>query len=38
MTTDTLTITRQLVAAGFDRQEAEAVPDPFPWWLPVRLS
>ena len=27
MTVDTLTITRQLVAAGFDRQQAEAVAD-----------
>ena len=27
MTVDTLTMTRQLVAAGFDRQRAEAVAD-----------
>lgn len=27
MTVDTLTITRQLVAAGFNRQQAEAVAD-----------
>ena len=27
MTVDTLTITRQLVAAGFDRQQLEAVAD-----------
>ena len=27
MTVDTLTITRQLIAAGFDRQQAEAAAD-----------
>ena len=27
MTVDTLTITRQLIAAGFDRQQAEAFAD-----------